>query len=414
MSVAIQVEGLGKSYQLGASKRAAYGKFSDALVAAAKAPFTKREPAVQQTFWALRDVSFEVAPGERLGIIGRNGAGKSTLLKILSRITQPTTGRVKLCGQVASLLEVGTGFHPELTGRENIFLNGAILGMKRAEIQQRFDEIVAFAEVERFLDTPVKRYSSGMAVRLAFAVAAHLQPEILVIDEVLAVGDIAFQNKCLGKMQEVTQKSDRTLLFVSHNLSAVRQLTTRCLVLEAGQLVFAGAPEQAIAHYLERQVGAEHEVARLPRMGDCTGDARFTALRHQVVPACFAPRSRVSFIAEVEVQRSIGAARVSLSLIQADGQLIGSGFSVPFACPNESGLSEFTVTLTLPSLAPGRYHLALAIGSTAEGLPVNHDAITDVLPFEVVQSAPDGRTPSAWQAAWGALQLPEVEVQLAA
>jgi lipopolysaccharide transport system ATP-binding protein len=203
-----------------------------------------------EDFWALDDISFDVAQGEAVGIIGRNGAGKSTLLKILSRITEPTNGRIRLRGRVASLLEVGTGFHPELTGRENIFLNGAILGMTRAEITRKFDEIVAFAEVERFLDTPVKRYSSGMYVRLAFAVAAHLEPEILIVDEVLAVGDLAFQKKCLGKMGDVSTKEGRTVLFVSHNMGAISSLTRRAVYLRAGKLILAGPTQAVVSRYL--------------------------------------------------------------------------------------------------------------------------------------------------------------------
>jgi len=203
----------------------------------------------QEEFWALRDISFDVKPGEVLGIIGRNGAGKSTLLKILSRITEPTSGRIQLQGRVASLLEVGTGFHPELSGRENIYLNGAILGMSRAEINRKFDEIVAFAEVERFLDTPVKRYSSGMYVRLAFAVAAHLEPEILIVDEVLAVGDHAFQKKCLGKMRDVAHTAGRTVLLVSHNLGQIATLASRCVVLEKGRVKFAGPTAEALPIY---------------------------------------------------------------------------------------------------------------------------------------------------------------------
>lgn len=212
-----------------------------------------------EEFWALRDVSFEVRQGEILGIIGRNGAGKSTLLKILSRITQPTQGRIQLRGRVASLLEVGTGFHPELTGRENIFLNGAILGMTQREIRQKFDEIVDFAEIDKFLDTPVKHYSSGMYVRLAFAVAAHLEPEILLVDEVLAVGDIQFQSKCLGKINEVSRKDGRTILFVSHNLSAVSDHCTRAMLIMSGQIAFSGSVDQAIELYAH--TGApEHSV----------------------------------------------------------------------------------------------------------------------------------------------------------
>ena len=215
-----------------------------------------------EEFWALNDVSFEVQEGEVLGIIGRNGAGKSTLLKILSRITEPTSGRVTLRGRVASLLEVGTGFHPELTGRENIYLNGAILGMSRAEIRKKFDEIVAFAEIERFLDTPVKRYSSGMYVRLAFAVAAHLEPEILVVDEVLAVGDAEFQKKCLGKMDEVSRREGRTVLFVSHNMTAIAQLASRAVLLERGSVAIDGQVSAAISAYHSKKAQRRTYISR--------------------------------------------------------------------------------------------------------------------------------------------------------
>ena len=249
----IQVEGLGKRYSLGQQKDGArYRTLREGFTDALRAPFRRREgitEAQATDFWALRDVNFEVRRGEVLGVIGRNGAGKSTLLKVLSRITEPTTGRIRIGGRVASLLEVGTGFHPELTGRENIFLNGAILGMHRSEIKTKFDEIVAFAEVEKFLDTPVKRYSSGMYVRLAFAVAAHLEPEILIVDEVLAVGDAEFQKKCLGKMQDVS-RGGRTVLFVSHQLNAIQSLCTRCLLLAGGRLRDSGNPTEVISNYL--------------------------------------------------------------------------------------------------------------------------------------------------------------------
>src|SRR5689334_10972101 len=231
-----------------------------------------------EEFWALKDVSFEVQQGEVLGIIGRNGAGKSTLLKILSRITEPTDGRVTLRGRVASLLEVGTGFHAELTGRENIYLNGAILGMTRAEIRRKFDEIVAFAGVEKFLDTPVKRYSSGMYVRLAFAVAAHLEPEILVVDEVLAVGDAQFQKKCLGKMEEAGS-SGRTVLFVSHNLLAVQRLCPRSLLLDGGRIVADGESSQVIQTYLDTKAFADNApgcLREVPRLGGMGEAFRFT------------------------------------------------------------------------------------------------------------------------------------------
>jgi lipopolysaccharide transport system ATP-binding protein len=265
---AIEVRGLSKSFFLGHhAKRDPYPTLRDALARIATNAVRRSRDALRgraivggdavEEFWALKDVSFQIERGERVGIVGRNGAGKSTLLKILSRITDPTRGRVTVAGRVASLLEVGTGFHPELTGRENIFLNGAILGMKRAEIRRRFDEIVAFAEVEKFLDTPVKRYSSGMYVRLGFAVAAHLEPEILVVDEVLSVGDAQFQQKCLGKMSEVAG-SGRTVLFVSHNMGAVRTLCSSGILLQDGGLLLRGPIEAVTAAYLNDVVPRGH------------------------------------------------------------------------------------------------------------------------------------------------------------
>jgi len=248
----IKVENLGKKYKIGEKER--YLALRDSIVNAVKLPYkilTGKISLKKPDFWALKDVSFEVKKGEVVGIIGRNGAGKTTLLKILSRITEPTTGRVTLRGRVASLLEVGTGFHPELTGRENVYLNGAILGMRRFEINRKFDEIVDFSGVEKFIDTPVKRYSSGMYVRLAFAVAAHLEPEILIIDEVLAVGDAEFQKKCLGKMKNVAS-AGRTVLFVSHNMGAISSLTRRCLWLDNGILREEGPTMDVVSQYLEK------------------------------------------------------------------------------------------------------------------------------------------------------------------
>ncbi len=262
---AIRVENLSKRYQLGAMEGGRrYQTFREALVQAARAPARRlrslrgEEPS-ERMLWALRQVSCEVQPGEVVGIVGRNGAGKSTLLKVLSRITEPTTGRIEIRGRVVSLLEVGTGFHPELTGRENIFLNGAVLGMARREIVAKFDAIVAFSEVERFIDTPVKRYSSGMYLRLAFAVAAHLEPEILLVDEVLAVGDASFQRKCMGKMGEVAGQG-RTVLFVSHNMGAVLRLVSRCLLMEQGRIDLSGDARTVIGAYMERNVSLEGEI----------------------------------------------------------------------------------------------------------------------------------------------------------
>jgi lipopolysaccharide transport system ATP-binding protein len=251
--VAIRIHDLGKKYRIRHQRRERYVALRDVIADRVRNIFraTDHAPATTEDFWALKGVSFDIERGEVIGIIGRNGAGKSTLLKVISRITEPSEGRIELVGRVASMLEVGTGFHPELTGRENIFLNGAILGMRRAEIKRRFDEIVAFAGVEEFLDTPVKRFSSGMYVRLAFAVAAHLETEILIVDEVLAVGDAEFQKKCLGKMSEVAQ-GGRTVLFVSHNMAAIRRLTQRCILLEKGQVKIDAPVQDAIEQYLKQ------------------------------------------------------------------------------------------------------------------------------------------------------------------
>ena len=250
MTPIVKVESLSKHYELG-TRVVGYATLRESLTNAVRTGFNglPRRNNRNESIWALRDVSFTVSPGEVLGIIGQNGAGKSTLLKILSRITEPTTGRAELYGRVGSLLEVGTGFHPELTGRENIYLNGAILGMTRPEIQRKFDEIVAFAELEKFLDTPVKRFSSGMYMRLAFAVAAYLEPEILVVDEVLAVGDAVFQKKCLGRMRDISTEG-RTVLFVSHNMAAIRSLCSRGILLSGGRKVFDGAANECVDRYL--------------------------------------------------------------------------------------------------------------------------------------------------------------------
>jgi lipopolysaccharide transport system ATP-binding protein len=271
--IVIRAEGLGKKYIIGhEAERERYVALRDVMTRMGRNAWRKASDLFRgrdivagdevEEFWALKDVSFEVKRGEVLGIIGRNGAGKSTLLKVLSRITEPSEGRVTIKGRVASLLEVGTGFHPELTGRENIYLNGAVLGMTRAEIKRKFDEIVAFAEVEKFLDTPVKRYSSGMYVRLAFAVAAHLEPEILIVDEVLAVGDAEFQKKCLGKLREVSTGAGRTVLFVTHNINAIRSLCTKGVFLSYGRSQKIGSVDECISEYLYSTTGGFQKIPR--------------------------------------------------------------------------------------------------------------------------------------------------------
>ena len=290
--IVIKAENLGKMYTIGhQAENRRYVALRDVLMQNARTLWSKTKdlatgkPIIQgdtlEEIWALKDVSFEIKRGEAVGIIGRNGAGKSTLLKVLSRITEPTTGRVTIKGRIASLLEVGTGFHPELTGRENIYLNGTILGMTRAEIKRKFDEIIAFAEIEKFLDTPVKRYSSGMYVRLAFAVAAHLEPEILVVDEVLAVGDAEFQKKCLGKMGTAATQG-RTVLLVSHNMSAIRSLCERTVILDRGCIVFAGSTTQAIDQYMtdiQEKNSYDFDLSNIPRSGHFGSKLRLNRLR---------------------------------------------------------------------------------------------------------------------------------------
>jgi lipopolysaccharide transport system ATP-binding protein len=311
-----------------------------------------------EEFWALKKVNLEIKQGEVVGIIGRNGAGKTTLLKVLSRITEPTEGRVLLRGRVASLLEVGTGFHPELTGRENIFLNGAILGMTQREIRKKFDEIVAFAAVERFLDTPVKRYSSGMYVRLAFAVAAHLEPEILIVDEVLAVGDAEFQKKCLGRMQEVAQ-GGRTVVFVSHNMAAVKSLTTRGIVLDAGRVVFSGPTEQVIQQYMQL-------VSRSPDLGKPRkwGKGKHTAIRDaHLVSKDHQPTTQYvpgePLILEMTIETD-GTRGMSLELFLTDASRTRLGFASTYSfhgqtLPEKTGTYRVTIKLDPVLLAAGYY-----------------------------------------------------------
>ena len=335
----IRVENLGKKYIIGHRPQGGVSKYStlrDSLVNSAKSFWQNlikpksRVKRNQEEFWALQDVSFEVKQGECVGIIGRNGAGKSTLLKILSRITEPTTGRIEIGGRVASSLEVGTGFHPELTGRENIYLNGAVLGMSRQEIKRKFDEIVAFAEVERFLDTPVKRYSSGMYMRLAFAVAANLEPEILVVDEVLAVGDIAFQKKCLGKMGEVAREEGRTVLFVSHNMVAIRQLCRQSIWLNCGTIKEQGDSDTVISGYLsaEKKKNEEGWISTKDHFYYYQNPRGLTFTRIQIINEQGQPVSSIPFrgelklLLELKVIEPVEGIRIGIVIHSLDGNLI--------------------------------------------------------------------------------------------
>ena len=399
--VAIRVEGLGKKYRIGA-QQAPYRTLRETLVDLAAAPVRRLAKAVRghgsdpadNTIWALKDVSFEVRQGEVLGIIGRNGAGKSTLLKILSRITKPTEGHVDLTGRVGSLLEVGTGFHPELTGRENVFLNGAILGMRRNEIERKFDEIVAFAEIEKFLDTPVKHYSSGMYVRLAFAVAAHLEPEILLVDEVLAVGDTEFQKKCLGKMRDVAG-GGRTVLFVSHNTAAISSLCPVTVLVEKGKLMGIGPTRGVVQEYLAGSHGL--------RVGDVVldspsvrrnslADSEFKWTRIRItnclgeITSTLGLREPFKLTIEGDLKRKTSDLRVGLSVESS------MGFSLFNSYASDDGISaeyplghlRFEVEFPVNILAPGEY----TVGLGANG-PRIIDWIPEAIGFSVEPVARD-------------------------
>jgi lipopolysaccharide transport system ATP-binding protein len=366
-----------------------------------------------EEFWALKDVNFEVREGEVLGIIGRNGAGKSTLLKVLSRITEPTKGRVTLRGRVASLLEVGTGFHPELTGRENIFLNGAILGMSRAEIRRKFDEIVAFAEVERFLDTPVKRYSSGMYVRLAFAVAAHLEPEILIVDEVLAVGDTEFQKKCLGKMEEVSHEG-RTVLFVSHNMSAVMQLTMRTILLSGGNVTYVGDPQSAVDQYTAGIGGGGSvvfDVRNARRTYHGTEEARINYLRFNHAAPRFKFNEPINFSIGILAKHTLSCVRASMTIHRVDGSPVGNAFSDNIAGIEPGAEHELNVTLPSSRLAPGSYYCDVAIGKgdNLTGFS-NYDAILGTLFFDVLPEQNELGLLAEWQPSWGSISFNRLSV----
>jgi len=370
--IAIDVRGLSKRYTIG-TRRERHGTLRDSLAAAVRSIVRRDGKTARrsgQDFWALKDVSFQIGHEEIVGVIGRNGAGKSTLLKILSRITDPTTGEIDIEGRVGSLLEVGTGFHPELSGRENIFLNGAILGMSKREIHRRFEEIVAFAEIERFIDTPVKRYSSGMYVRLAFGVAAHLEPDILIVDEVLAVGDAAFQKKCLGKMSEVARHG-RTILFVSHNMAAISALCSRSILLDKGAAVMDGPPSEVIAAYylrLGEQCDDDSDLSKKARTG--THKAIFSS-----ISVCASSKGKPVQVAEtgcelrvdifVEARDTLIESNVALTIYDATGyRLIDVNLNQKNEflrlAPGETACVSFLIEELL--LKPAMYTIGLWLG----------------------------------------------------
>ena len=361
---AIKTENLGKRYTIGTAS-ARYGRLSESLWNAVRHPL--RREGGTSTIWALKDVSIDISNGEVVGIIGRNGAGKTTLLKILSGITEPTAGRARLRGRVGSLLEVGAGFHPELTGRENIFLNGAILGMPAAEIRRKFDEIAAFAEVEEFLDTPVKRYSSGMYVRLAFAVAAHLETEVLIVDEVLAVGDIAFQKKCMGKMGDAAT-TGRTILFVSHNMGAIRALCSRAVLLEGGQVAFDGDASDAITEYLGKtdEAGGRIFWTRDDSAAPATEEVALRGIQllapHGKPQGTHEADKPIDVEIYYEVLRPLRGARVVIALLTPEGEIaFETTDHNQRIAEEEPGLYRTTCTIPARILNRRGYVLRLAI-----------------------------------------------------
>jgi lipopolysaccharide transport system ATP-binding protein len=386
--IAIHASGVSKQYRLGVRGEAGnYRTLTEAITGLFTAPWRRRRRASNRSrslFWALKDVSFDVHHGEALGIIGRNGAGKSTLLKILSRITKPTEGRVGIYGRVGALLEVGTGFHHELTGRENIYLSGAVLGMRRAEIRRKFDEIVSFAEVERFIDTPVKRYSSGMYMRLAFAVAAHLEPDILIVDEVLAVGDVEFQKKCFGKMSDVAHQG-RTILFVSHNLSALANLCPKAFWLDQGQIKDYGDSSTVIQNYVSnRTLGGDLDLTNHPGRHGAHALIRRVRLTSDDLPtATFRSTGPFSFEVECAVDPTI-MKQMSLGFNIRDylGTVLFAShlnqYQEEVQATGETILIQVVID-PLP-LAPGSYQLSLYLATGAS----NIDIVEDAASFDVV------------------------------
>jgi lipopolysaccharide transport system ATP-binding protein len=379
--IAIRVDNISKQYRIGPRER--YKALRDVITDSFTAPYrwlTRRTvgagtPLNEDQFWALRDVSFEVKRGEVIGVIGRNGAGKSTLLKVLSRITEPTEGHAEIHGRVGSLLEVGTGFHPELTGRENVYLNGAILGMKRVEIGRKFDEIVAFAEVEKFIDTPVKHYSSGMQMRLAFAVAAHLEPEILLVDEVLAVGDAAFQKKCLGKMGEVSQQG-RTILFVSHNMTALQSLCEKAIWLDGGRVAEVGDSKSVVAHYL--QTNAESVLEReWPDPATAPGNDKVRLHRFSISPDTVEPVSQITVRTPIRVAFEYWnfvaetVLNLSLTLYTLEGICVLNTVSVP--TKTLAGLIRCVCHIPAQFLNDGTYDLSVLVVKDTSTILLNLD-----------------------------------------
>ncbi len=369
-NIAIRANNLGKQYNIG-GPQVQNDTLSESITNTLKSPFQWFRKQPKTTFWALKDISFEINHGEVVGFIGENGAGKSTLLKVLSRITEPTVGCVEVYGRIGSLLEVGTGFHPELTGRENIHLNGAILGMKRAEINRKFDEIIAFADIEQFLDTPVKRYSSGMYIRLAFAIAAHLEPEILIVDEVLAVGDVAFQQKCLNKMGEVSQEG-RTVLFVSHNMSAIQNLCGMSYLLKQGHIVEKGEASEVIDAYYQSTTGgnrSEVEIRDVPKGGIRFINWQISQNTLDDPYSCYSGQP-CTLTFQLVVRRVVSRSEFGIALRAVDGTLVWAMRNLDFNGQREflgPGLYEVNFIVPQFPLKSGYYQISVSVNDQEDG-----------------------------------------------
>jgi lipopolysaccharide transport system ATP-binding protein len=414
MATAIAADGISKRYRIG-ELQAAYGTLRDTLAHAARRTLG-REHHEPEEIWALRDVSFEIEEGEVVGLIGRNGAGKSTLLRVLNRITTPTSGQAVIRGRIGSLLEVGTGFHPELTGRENVYLNGTILGMRRQEIARKFDEIVTFAGVERFVDTPVKRYSSGMSVRLAFAVAAHLEPEILLVDEVLAVGDAEFRRRCLGRMQDLGE-TGRTIVFVSHNMQAITQLCDRSILLDQGSIELDGPSSDVVRRYLEEHAGAAAQRS-WPRLEDAPGDDLVRIRSVRVVDAHGA-------LAEVtDVRRSVGielgltilrrgadAITPKIKLVDGQGQVAFNAIDTDPRWLEPPAPGDYVVTAWIPSnlLNEGLVNVGVSVVKLATVKFHHHAGVHDAVSFHVQDPAEGDSSRGHYLGSWQGAVRPLIE-----
>ena len=421
-NIAIKVESLGKKYVINHENGSTNDNFREVVIGTIKKiivslnPFYKsslnENEKTTEEFWALNDVNFEINKGDKVGIIGSNGAGKSTLLKVLSRITEPTTGKIHINGRIASLLEVGTGFHPELTGRENIYLNGAILGMSRTEIKSKFDEIVTFAEVEKFLDTPVKRYSSGMYVRLAFSVAAHLEPEILVVDEVLAVGDVEFQKKCLGKMGEVS-KEGRTILFVSHNMDAIEQLCNKGILVTEGKSIFFDNVNDAVQAYrnsipqkFSYDLDSHRKDKTLSRL------VEFEKVYFKNNMNSFESCKNIEFEVEIIAKEDVEDIRISLTVFDISGTPIGSTFSQNCTDLIKNISKTLHLSIENARLTPGQYYLGVSVGKgNNKERNTDFDIVFDVLHFDIKTCKDSSGVIPFWTKGWGNIIFDELKVK---